>query len=148
MTAAGSTISLPAPEERYTMPPERVHHLITDDQLNIIKNCGQSSLFDLSLLLAGVSAGFFQNFWITIVAVAQSKTIEAWDAIATLVCVASIVASLVTYFCFRNRKTPFKNLISEIEGREKKAAKDLGVATQDPVRQRFAEWQRRPRLDV
>ena len=102
------------------MPPARISHFISDDQLAIIEVGSRDRFFDYHLACAGAAIGFFQNVCELIWNGYFGLPLHGWDVYGAIL-FASFSSAAVCFRMSSNTKDdPVKKVVAEIKKRQAK----------------------------
>ena len=101
------------------MPPARISHFISDDQLAIIEVGSRDRFFDYHLACAGAAIGFFQNVCELIWNGYFGLPLHGWDVYGAIL-FASFSSAAVCFRMSSNTKDdPVKKVVAEIKKNDK-----------------------------
>ena len=118
MTTPQSTLSFDAPQEMYTVPPARISHFISDDQLAVIESGGRDRFFDYHLASAGAALGFVQNAIALGIAIYTAKPPTNQDILLSMLFVVFVAAAICFRIASNSEYDPVKRVVKEVKARQ------------------------------
>ena len=116
MSASGDKFQITTSPDRYTRPPRRVWHIVTDDDLDALRQSSGDAYFHMALMTAGVSIGFSRDFYMCLLDIINERLPSPADFLSAFVCVVMITSTLC--FCIIKKGHPStRSLVARIKGR-------------------------------
>jgi hypothetical protein len=120
-TAAGTVPSLSdlLGGKMITFDEWDIGHLLSDSQLDAVSSGKDDTSFGIFTTAFGAGFGLLQNLFVAGSAVYKEEIPGPWDAIASLLCVASFAVAIAKYTEYRRNKSKTGDLVQEIKDRPK-----------------------------
>lgn len=120
MTGTGGRLQVDAPEDMYTMPPQRINHFISDEHLAIIESGGRDRFFDYHLAFAGATLGFLQNATIVATDMFNGTAPTRWDIFCSVLFGGFLAAAICFRVASSTKDDPVKLVVADIKKRQAK----------------------------
>lgn len=96
-----------------------IGHLLSDSQLDAVSSGKDDTSFGIFTTAFGAGFGLLQNLFVAGSAVFKEEIPTPWDAVASLLCVASFAVAIAKYTEYRRNKSKTGDLVKEIKNRPK-----------------------------